>query len=438
MASKVFDYFSFARAKKNREELEKTNPQTPVLKDEDEQFLTKITTHEATAPPLPPTTIADNGEEKEADEKAQTEAAEKAKEVELPTSPPAVEEEHQKTEDKTEATTGDKTEANETADDPPEVAPEEESQGKDEFADKAKEALAPVTDDKPAEAQDATSEKEDQKEGEEKEGSGDAEKEGTSEGTASGDQQSKRTWASYIPSVPVPAIPTFRKSPKGQAADDLASAAHTVKADEGVVLNEDGSIDQEATKEKDEQEVSVLLDRLNLASINNRVFSFSKESQQIYENFTIVLKDIVNGAPTAYDDLEKLLKDSEGQLDKMFGDMPPFVKTLVKSLPAKLTGTLGSNLMAAASEKPGADMKTRMEAASKSESAPAPAFSPAEGSSGSKQKRKVPALKKLVTEQGAVTGMLKSILNFLKVRFPAFMSGTNILMSLAVFSKFRF
>ena len=39
--SSYFSIPSFARAKKNKEQLEKTNPQNPVLKDEDEKFLNK-------------------------------------------------------------------------------------------------------------------------------------------------------------------------------------------------------------------------------------------------------------------------------------------------------------------------------------------------------------------------------------------------------------
>lgn len=42
------------------------------------------------------------------------------------------------------------------------------------------------------------------------------------------------------------------------------------------------------------------------------------------------------------------------------------------------------------------------------------------------------SLKDLVTKPGAVVGMLKAIVNALKLRWPAFM-GTNVLLSLALF-----
>jgi hypothetical protein len=163
-----------------------------------------------------------------------------------------------------------------------------------------------------------------------------------------------------------------------------------------------------------------ILDRLNLSAWNNRAFSLSKESQRLMDEFTLILKDIVNGVPTAYDDLEKLLTRSEGQISGMYEKMPPFLQSLVKSLPTKMTAGLLPGMLAASAEKPGAD-------------------GIAAGQTGDKKKRKrkVPSLKSLVTQQGAATAMLRSILNFLKLRFPTFITGTNILMSLAVFCKFR-
>ena len=169
----------------------------------------------------------------------------------------------------------------------------------------------------------------------------------------------------------------------------------------GKDLSGEGS---EGEKEKEKRDLISIFDGLHLEAINNRVFSFSKESQKIMEDFNQILKDIVNGVPTAYDDLEKLLSNSEGQLQKMYGNMPPFLQSLVKSLPAKMTAALTPEVMAAMSEKPGADAK-KMEAKPKD----------------------------VVKQQGVVAGMLQSILNFLKMRFPAFITGTNILMSLAVF-----
>ncbi len=145
------------------------------------------------------------------------------------------------------------------------------------------------------------------------------------------------------------------------------------------------------------------------------------------EKFTLVVKDIINGVPTAYDDMEKLLTQSEGQLNKMFGDMPPFLQTLVKSLPTRMTSSLGPELLAMAAEKPGVKAQQTSESsdAVKTES------------DSKKKKRRIPSLKSMVQDKGAVMGMLRSILSFLKLRFPAFLTGTNVIMSLAMFSMSR-
>lgn len=193
---------------------------------------------------------------------------------------------------------------------------------------------------------------------------------------------------------------------KQKAADDLLSAAQAAKSAE----------QQEAEKEK--RELTQILDELNLSAVNNRVFSFSKESEELFHKFSLVLKDVVNGVPTAYDDLEKLFTDYEGQLKKMYASLPPFLQNLVKSLPAKITATLGPEILAAQAEKPGFDAKQKAAASS--------------GFKGKFKKSAIPSLKSLVSAQGAVATMLRSILQFLKLRFPAVLTGTNVVMSLAV------
>jgi hypothetical protein len=198
---------------------------------------------------------------------------------------------------------------------------------------------------------------------------------------------------------------------RSKMADDLLAAAETAKAAE----------DEEQRKEN--KELTDILDQLNLSAVNNRVFSFSKESEELLQKFTQVLKDIINGAPTAYNDLEKLFTDYDAQLKKMYGGLPPFLQNMVKSLPAKLTATLGPELLAAGAEKPGFDAKMAG-GASKGKKSKIPGLPT------------IPSLKSLVTAQGAVATALRSIVNFLKFRFPMLATGTNLIMSLAVFRKF--
>lgn len=134
--------------------------------------------------------------------------------------------------------------------------------------------------------------------------------------------------------------------------------------------------------------------------------------------FKFVLKDLVNGVPTAYSDLESLLTNSENQMQRSFEHLPSPLQKLVKQLPSKMTQSVGPEVLAAAAEKQGLHSKYTDQAAHAAEKMGL--------------KVRVPTLKDLVTKPGAVAGMLKAIMNFLKLRFPAFL-GMNVLYSLALF-----
>ncbi|KAH0291106.1 hypothetical protein KCU62_g3085, partial [Aureobasidium sp. EXF-3399] len=473
--SSYLDVLSWTRARKNREALEKTNPQNPVLNDDDEEFLQRITSQEAPAPPLPtiePTVIDDEGNEKQADV-SQKEAAEMI----LPASPgetsekrtwasyipnvgvpsvPAIpampslaslrgrkgdakvdEKEAAKPEDseaKTESPAEEKNsyaqaavqgstqdDKNDLADQVAETA-QAAKEPTLETAETAKETALETRDELTKDIT-TTSEPEANKEAEETpkddttseleiastEKISDSIEKATDTKGKQPEEPTQRTWASYIP-----AVPTFTRSTKAQESAEAAAASQTPEA-----------------KEQDEREVSVLLDRLNLSAINNRVFSFSDQSQKLYAEFTLILKDIVNGAPTAWEDLETLLKENEKHLEQTFKNMPPFVQTLVKSLPSKFATSMGPELMAMAGDKPGNDLKKQMEAASTASSSISAQNINVDLKK--KQKRKVPNIKDLAKQKGTVTSMLTNIVNFLKLRFPAFVTGTNVVMSLAVF-----
>lgn len=67
-------------------------------------------------------------------------------------------------------------------------------------------------------------------------------------------------------------------------ATDLMSVAEGLKAPDAQT-NEDGTVsDSEARKE--EEEMATVLDQLNLAAVNNRVFSVSKESQELLHKYS--------------------------------------------------------------------------------------------------------------------------------------------------------
>ncbi|KAI9821402.1 MAG: hypothetical protein M1832_003409 [Thelocarpon impressellum] len=177
---------------------------------------------------------------------------------------------------------------------------------------------------------------------------------------------------------------------------------------------EDGTFTpNEAAKEQ--HDISAILDNLNLSAVNNKAFSMSKESQALVQKFTVVLKDLVNGVPTAYDDLVKLLDDSQDQLQKHYKELPSYLQKLIKTLPGKLSSSLAPELLATAAATEGASaQKADMKSAA------------------AKAGLRVPSLKDMITKPGAVVGILKAIMNFLKLRWPAFI-GTNVLWSLGLF-----
>ncbi|KAI0902965.1 Nse1 non-SMC component of SMC5-6 complex-domain-containing protein [Ustulina deusta] len=168
---------------------------------------------------------------------------------------------------------------------------------------------------------------------------------------------------------------------------------------------------------KEETELARVLDDLDLSAKNNRAFSLSSESADMARRFTQVLKDLVNGVPTAYGDLVALLDDRDGVLARTYEKLPSSLKKLVAHLPEKLTSSLAPELLAAAAEaqglKPGEGRDGGLKGAAKTFLTPA-------------------NLHDLVTKPGALVGLLKGIVNALKTRFPAFV-GTNVLWSLAVF-----
>ncbi|KAL8716304.1 MAG: hypothetical protein Q9220_000209 [cf. Caloplaca sp. 1 TL-2023] len=205
---------------------------------------------------------------------------------------------------------------------------------------------------------------------------------------------------------------------KAQAATamDLKGVAEQLKSADAQPNEEHTVSDPEATKE--EQEMTAIMDDLNLAAVDNRVFSISKESKDLLHKFTLVLKDLMNGVPTAYDDLESLLTNSDNQLQRLYNHLPPFLQDLVKKLPSKMTQSIGPEVLAAAAEKQGLNSKYMTKGAHAAEKMGV--------------KVRVPSLKDLVTKPGAVVGLLKTIMNFLKLRFPAFL-GLNVLYSLGLF-----
>ncbi|TWU78536.1 hypothetical protein ED733_002061 [Metarhizium rileyi] len=167
-----------------------------------------------------------------------------------------------------------------------------------------------------------------------------------------------------------------------------------------------------AEQEMETKDLSRVLDRLNLSVKNNKVIS--TDSSAALQSFTNVFKDLVNGVPTAYDDLMSIVDDKDGALAKGFDKLPASLKKLVTQLPDKITSSLGPELLAAAAASQGI----------KAESGG--------GLKGAAKSMFVPAnLTQLVTKPGAIVGMLRAIVEVLKTRWPAFI-GMNVMWGVAL------
>jgi len=226
--------------------------------------------------------------------------------------------------------------------------------------------------------------------------------------TASGNKSKRFSFVTNLPR----ALTTRRK-----AAEASASTASGLDPDPNHLAVP--GAEAEAASEKND--MARVLDDLDLSAKNNRVFSLSAESAETVRRFTQVLKDLVNGVPTAYGDLVKILEDRDGILARNYEKLPKSLKKLITQLPEKLTSSFAPELLAVAAEAQGL---TPLEVEGGGEGS---------GLKGAAKKFLTPSkLRDLVTKPGALVGMLKGIVNALKTRFPAFV-GTNVLWSLAVF-----
>ncbi|KAJ5749231.1 uncharacterized protein N7511_010927 [Penicillium nucicola] len=221
--------------------------------------------------------------------------------------------------------------------------------------------------------------------------------------------QKKKRWSAMF----------WKKNTDGKDKDVNESAKSQIKTSTPPATSETSTNGQSAEKDKDAEDMTDILERLNLAADNNRVFSISDETQELLRKFKLIFKDLINGVPTAYRDLEMLLTNGNRQLQDTYTKLPGPMQKLIEKLPERWTETLAPEMLAVAAEragKSGVSMENVGKAAAAAE----------------KIGLNVPSLKELVSKPAALVGMLRSIMAFLRARFPAVL-GMNVLWSLALF-----
>ncbi|PKS09042.1 hypothetical protein jhhlp_003655 [Lomentospora prolificans] len=169
---------------------------------------------------------------------------------------------------------------------------------------------------------------------------------------------------------------------------------------------------------REEKDISRILRSLNLAAdSDDRAVSLTPDVASLAKRFTLVLKDLANGVPTAYGDLVSLIEDRDGLLDRTFEKLPSSLQKLVMQMPDKITASLAPEVLKAAAAAQGKEVEVGGEGGLKE---------------AAMSLLTMRGLQEMVTKPGAIAGMLRSIVNALKLRFPAFM-GTNLLWSVSVF-----
>lgn len=215
-----------------------------------------------------------------------------------------------------------------------------------------------------------------------------------------------------------------RKEAKSDKEGDKKDKKKKHRSIYGLFKKKDDTLKPEAVspeeEAKEERDISRILRTLNIASVGDRAVSLTPDVSALAQRFTLILKDLTAGVPTAYNDLIKLIEDRDGLLDRTFAKLPSSLQKLVMQLPDKVTASIAPEVLAAAAKAQGVEV---------------------EGEKGLREAAMslltVRGLQEMVTKPGALAGMLRSIVEALKLRFPAFM-GTNLLWSVAIFRRFYF
>lgn len=138
----------------------------------------------------------------------------------------------------------------------------------------------------------------------------------------------------------------------------------------------------------------------------------SAETKALLDTFILILKDLSNGVPTAYQDLTDFFESSSKTLEETFTTLPSFLQKIIKTLPKKMQAKMAPELIRTAA-----------------------AISPA-AAIDAEALGSMFTLQELVTKPGLLMGMLKSVMNFLKLRFPVALGGTSLALSMGLFGRF--
>ncbi|KAH7339806.1 hypothetical protein B0J17DRAFT_716803 [Rhizoctonia solani] len=245
---------------------------------------------------------------------------------------------------------------------------------------------------------------------------------GTLGRAGSSNSVSKKDNASPAPPSSQPETPS--EPPKPPVGDTSA----------GVV--DSATPEPELTKEQ--RDLAAVLDSLDMQAGQQGIAFTSPDTRAILQRFTQIIKDITTGVPTAYNDLIEFLESSSTQLSKEWNTLPASFQKLIRSLPLGIPPDVFA-AMAGAAAVPATGNQSETGSAPKpppglgSKFNPMSMFTKTNPKTGAKSHTlpRPGQVKDLLGTGGGIATILRSIVTFLKTRFPM-LAGTNALMSMGI------
>ncbi|CUA66663.1 Pc13g14100 [Rhizoctonia solani] len=246
---------------------------------------------------------------------------------------------------------------------------------------------------------------------------------GTFGRTSSSNSISKKDRASPAPSSSLPGTPGEPSKPPAEEPSVAATDPVTPEP--------------ELTKEQ--RDLAEVLDSLDMQAGQQGIAFTTPDTRALLQQFTQIIKDIITGVPTAYNDLIEFLETSSTQLSKEWNSLPSSFQKLIRSLPLGIPPDVFTAMTAAAAVPAATGEQAANESAPKAPAGlgsklnPMSMFTKTNPKTGAKSHTlpRPGQVKDLLGTGGGIATILRSIVTFLKTRFPM-LAGTNALMSMGI------
>ncbi|QRW08284.1 hypothetical protein RhiLY_07283 [Ceratobasidium sp. AG-Ba] len=231
-------------------------------------------------------------------------------------------------------------------------------------------------------------------------------------------------------------------SKKDSTLPTPSSSQPTTPATEELPANSEATAKEaESELTKEQKELAEVLDSLDMQAGKQGTAFTTPVTRALLHRFTQILKDMVNGVPTAYNDLIEFLDASSTHLSQEWNSLPSSFQKLIRSLPLGIPPDVFAAMTAAAAAPTVGEPTT---ASAAGPSAPKPSafasklnpmsmFTKTNPQTGA-QTRTLPKpsqIKDFLGTGGGIATLLRTILTFLRTKFPM-LAGTSALMSMGL------